>query len=148
MFYLRQIFFITVMLTANVARAQIILEDYVFDEPVEEPIKEYEHPEPIEGYKALLAFLQNKISDGDTLGKKYSVDLYTVWFRINLQGKVDSAFIGTPHVACPIHQEVIKFLKETQWHPATIEGKPVSYKMELEGRLYFNKSVLKKYDCR
>ena len=148
MFYLRQIIFIVMLPAASVSYSQVMLQDYVFDEPEEEPIKEYDHPEPIEGYKALLTFFQSKISNGDTLGRKYKIELYNVRFRVNKLGKIDSAFIGINHTACPIHHEVLKLLKEKQWNPATKEGRPVPYKMELPGVLYFNKNVLKKYDCR
>ncbi len=148
MFYLRQIFFVTVMLIANAAYAQIILEDYVFDEPEEEPIKELEYPEPLVGYKALLKSLQDKISNGDTLGKKHAIDLWGIQFRVNQRGKIDSTYIWAKFGNCPIHQEVVKLLKETQWYPTTKEGKPISSKYGLYGYyLYFNKNVLKKYNC-
>ena len=146
MLYLRQIFAVTFVLVTNATYAQVVLEDYEFDEPEEEPIKEREYPEPVLDYAVLFKFLQDKISNGDTLGKKHSVILWNIVIRVNQRGMIDTTYISMKH-GCGIQLEMMKFLKETQWYPATKEGKPISSKYVLHGHLYFSKKVLKRYNC-
>jgi hypothetical protein len=105
-------------------------------------------PEPIGGYGQLHKFLETKISEGDTLGKKHLLQLYNVRYRVNANGIIDSAYIGISHDDHPIHLEVIKHLNDTKWRPATKNGTPISFEMELVGNLYFNKNVYRKYTRR
>ncbi len=102
---------------------------------------------PIGIYKSLLAYLQTKISDGDTLGKKYPIQLYNVRFNVDKSGNVDSAYIGVNHDACHIHYAIAKELRNTKWMPAKDKGIPITSRQGLYGCLYFNKHVYKKYNC-
>src|SRR5688572_3437694 len=90
--------------------------------------------EPIGGYKGLLKHLQSQINAGDTVGKKFSLHLFNVRFRVNKLGIVDSTYIGVNHSACPVHDWLAAELRQTKWHPAKERGKPVNSNQELYGQ--------------
>lgn len=102
---------------------------------------------PVGGYKQLLRYLQTEVSDGDTIGKKYSLQLYNVRFRVSEKGTIDSVYVGINHDACPMHNAIAEKLKNTMWMPARDKGIQVKSEQTLHGQLYFNKRVQKKYNC-
>lgn len=103
--------------------------------------------EPIGGYKALLKHLESRINAGDIVGRKFSLHLYNVRFRVNKLGIVDSTYIGVNHSACPIHDKIATELTQTKWHAAKDRGNPANSYEELYGHIQVTKTVLKKYDC-
>lgn len=104
--------------------------------------------EPVGGYTMLLQFIEKTINEGDTVGKKYPRHLYNVRFRVNSLGAVDSTYIGVNHSACPLHRKIASIIMhQTKWVAAKERGKPINSHVELIGRVYFTKHVLKKYRC-
>jgi hypothetical protein len=104
--------------------------------------------EPVGGYEQLLQFLEQTISAGDTIGKKSSIPLYAIRFRVNIKGDVDTAYVSIPHAACSIHKMIAKELLKTKWLPAKVRGKPVPYEKNLYGSIQVTKTVQKKLRCR
>ena len=104
--------------------------------------------EPVGGYKRLLQFLEQKVSAGDTIGKKTSIPLYAIRFHINEKGGVDTAYVNIPHAACSIHKMIAEELRKTRWLPAKERGRPVPYEANLSGRIQLTKAVQKKLQCR
>lgn len=121
-------------------------EHIVFDEPIDTDTLTT-RAEPMGGYKALLKHLEWKISDGDTVGRKFSLHLYNVRFKVNRRGMVDSTYIGVNHSACPVHDKLAAELRQTKWRPAKERCKPVNSHEELYGHIQLTKNVLRKYDC-
>lgn len=103
--------------------------------------------EPVGGYNQLLQFLERNISAGDTIGKKSSIPLYAIRFRIDKKGAVDTAYVSIPHAACSVHKIIAKELLRTKWLPAKERGQPVPYESNLFGRIQVTKSVQKKLRC-
>jgi hypothetical protein len=103
--------------------------------------------EPIGGYKRLLRALEQKISAGDTIGKKTSIPLYAIRIHINEKGGVDTAYVNIPHAACSIHRMIIQELLKTKWRPAKERGHAVPYESELFGNIQLTKAVQKKFKC-
>lgn len=102
---------------------------------------------PTDGYPALLKMLERSLSKGDTIGKKYRVDLWSLGIRISKSGVVDSAYVRINHAACPIHRKIAAELKSTVWEPAREKGIAVSWEGEIYEALYANRRVLRKYKC-
>ena len=102
---------------------------------------------PIDGYPALLKLLERRLAEGDTLGKKYRVDLWSLGIKVGRSGVVDSAYVRINHAACPIHRKIAAELKSTVWEPAQEKGIAVSWEGEIYEALYVNRRVLKKYKC-
>lgn len=141
-------YFITIvfcLVTAEVM-AQVI-DTVLFTQQVELDTWSRE-AEPVGGYKQLLLLLEQKISAGDTVGKKSSIPLYAIRFRISKTGHVDTAYVAIPHAACPIHRMIAKELLKTKWLPAKERGRPVPYEDNLPGRITLTKTVQKKLRCR
>lgn len=105
------------------------------------------YPSPLIGSDSLIKFMEDRISKGDTIGKKYLVNTAGIRVLVNRDGIVDSAYVAINHLACPLHRELVKHLKEVQWIPARRAGQAVRYSHDIHYRLYF-KSVLKQYRCR
>lgn len=141
-------YFITIafyLVTAEVM-AQVI-DTVLFTHQVELDTSSRE-AEPVGGYKHLFLLLEQKISAGDTVGKKFSIPLYAIRFRISKTGDVDTAYVGIPHAACPIHRMVARELLKTKWLPAKVRGRPVPYEDNLPGRIKLTKTVQKQFRCR
>lgn len=102
---------------------------------------------PTDGYPALLKMLERRLAEGDTLGKKYRVDLWSLGIKVGKSGVVDSAYVRINHAACPIHRKIAAELKSTVWEPAQVKGIAVSWEGEIYEALYVNRRVLKKYKC-
>lgn len=130
------------LITASAQHAEPIL----FEDPVDTDTLTT-RAEPIGGYKGLLKHLQSQINAGDTVGKKFSLHLYNVRFRVNKLGVIDSTYIGVNHSACPVHDRLAAELRQTKWHPAKERGKAVNSYEELYGHIQLTKNVLRKYDC-
>jgi hypothetical protein len=119
-------------------------EKVVFEDPIDTVTT---RAEPIEGYRKLLKQLERTINEGDTVGRKFSLHLYNVRFRVNSQGIIDSTYIGVNHSACPVHDKIAAELTKTKWRAAKDRGKPVNSYEELYGHIQVTKRILKKYDC-
>lgn len=102
---------------------------------------------PADGYPALLKMLERRLSKGDTIGKKYRIDLWSLGIKISRSGVVDSAYVRINHAACPIHRKIADELKSTVWEAARDKGIAVSWEGEIYEALYVNRRVLRKYKC-
>jgi len=106
------------------------------------------YPSPLIGTDSLVKFLEDRISKGDTIGKKYLIETSAIRVLVNTEGIVDSAYVAINHLACPLHRELVKHLKELRWIPASRASQTVRYSHDIHYRLYFTKNVLKRYRCR
>jgi hypothetical protein len=121
-------------------------EDVVFVE--QEVLDTITKPaQPIIGYAALSKLIEAQVSEGDTLGKKYRVELWSLGIKISKSGAVDSAFVRINHASCGIHRRIAAELMETVWEPAREKGVAVAWEGEIYERIYVNRRVLKKYNC-
>lgn len=123
-------------------------DDVVFTEEVQVVDTATVEGEPLGGYPRLWKFLEEKISAGDTIGKKTSIPLYAIRIHINKKGDVDSAYVNIPHSACSIHGMIVKELLSTKWLPAKVCGRAVPFESELFGNVQLTKSVQKKFRCQ
>jgi hypothetical protein len=103
----------------------------------------YANTQPAAGYKSFLSSLERTLSNGDTVGRKYKMRLNNIGFFVSTTGVIDSAW--TIFRERPIHLEIIKFLKGTQWKPAE-HGQPVvSHQEILDHEIYLTKGTLKRH---
>jgi hypothetical protein len=103
---------------------------------------------PVMGYTHLLKSLERTISAGDTIGKKKSIPLYSIRFRISKEGNVDTAYVAIPHAACSVHKVIVQELLKTKWLPAKEGGQPVAFEGNFDQRIKLTNSVQKKLRCR
>lgn len=103
--------------------------------------------QPARGYPALVKLLESRLSEGDTLGKRYRVELWCLGIKISRSGLIDTAYVRINHVACPIHRKIAAELQSTVWEPALKKGIAVNWEGEIYEAVYVNRRVLKKYKC-
>ena len=106
------------------------------------------YPSPLIGTDSLVKWLEDRISKGDTIGKKYQIRTSGIRVVVNIDGIVDSAYVAINHLVCPLHRELVKHLKEVHWTPARRDGQAVRYSHDIHYRLQFTKRILKRYRCR
>jgi hypothetical protein len=106
------------------------------------------YPSPLIGRDSFVKLLEDRISKGDTIGKKYLIRTSGIRVLVSRDGSVDSAYVAINHLACLLHRELVKHLKEVQWMPARRAGQAVRYSHDIHYQLYFTKRVLKQYRCR
>jgi hypothetical protein len=128
-----------ILLTVLPLRAQDSRQD-VFTQPDV-------YPSPLIGKDSLVRFMEDRISNGDTIGRKYFIRTSGIMLLINADGILDSAYVIN-HMVCPLHRELLKHLEEVRWSPARRNGQPIRFNHDIHYALSFTKSVLKKYRCR
>ena len=106
------------------------------------------YPSPLIGMDSLVKLLEDRISKGDTIGKKYRIRTSGIRVVVSRDGIVDSAYVAINHLVCPLHRELVKHLKEVHWMPARRDGQAVRYSHDIHYQLYFTKRILKRYRCR
>src|SRR5690606_11678988 len=95
------------------------------------------YPSPLIGSDSLVKFLEDRISKGDTIGKKYPIRTSGIRVLVSRDGTADSAYVAINHLACPLHRDLVKHLKEIQWTPARRAGQAVRYSHDIHYKLYF-----------
>jgi hypothetical protein len=131
-------------------RAQDASEQIIFDPEPANPASTDSRmiqPRPAIGYDSLFRYLETRLSEADTIGKRYELRLDAIRIVVRATGVVDSIYIGIPHMACSIHRLIISELKTIRWKPAQQYGKPITWDGNLSGRVMLTKRVYKKYRC-